>query len=274
MTASAPNYRFARTPKWVLSHVLVALLLIAMISAGFWQLDRHRQRRGQNDLIEARSQLERVPFATVAPPGVDSSVGEQEQYRRVEVTGVFQADDEVLIRNRTFDGAPGWWVLTPLMTDDGWAVAVNRGWIPLSYHADEPRRGTEAPAERVTVLGWIQPSRQAEGFQRADPSAGRLSSLARPDVPRLSAQVGYEMSPVVLRVDPASMPAGVQPIPLPLPAFDSGSHLSYAVQWFIFSTTAVIGYPLVLRSVARGRQDAAPEPDQLRRDADQSRGRR
>ena len=41
-----------------------------------------------------------------------------------------------------------------------------------------------------------------------------------------------------------------------LPTPTEGPHLSYAVQWFIFSAIAVVGYPLVLRYVSR-RPDAA-----------------
>jgi cytochrome oxidase assembly protein ShyY1 len=43
--------------------------------------------------------------------------------------------------------------------------------------------------------------------------------------------------------------------PVPLPPQDNGPHLSYAVQWFIFSTIAVIGYPLILRRNARSRDE-------------------
>ena len=32
------------------------------------------------------------------------------------------------------------------------------------------------------------------------------------------------------------------PAPVPLPPLDEGPHLSYAVQWFIFGSIAVIGY--------------------------------
>lgn len=46
-----------------------------------------------------------------------------------------------------------------------------------------------------------------------------------------------------------------QPAPLPAPTMDEGPHFSYAVQWFIFTTVAVVGYPLILRRRAR-----EPEP--------------
>ncbi len=254
----APDFSFARRPKWVVSHLLVLSLIVATIIAGLWQIDRHTERGERNDLVADRSQLEPVPLTAFAPPGTDIAIGDKEQFRRVVVTGEYRPEDEVLIRNRTYEGAPGWWVLTPFVTDDGWAVAVNRGWISLGFKADEARPGTEPPTGTIEILGSIQPARVAEGFQVADPEEGRLFSLGRPDVVRLAAQVGYEMSPVVLQLEPARADERSQPIPLPLPALDAGPHLSYAAQWFIFAVIALIGYPLVLRQVSRGKAQSAP----------------
>ena len=39
------------------------------------------------------------------------------------------------------------------------------------------------------------------------------------------------------------------------PDLDAGPHLGYAMQWFSFSLIALVGYPLILRRVARSRQD-------------------
>lgn len=264
MTASeiAPDYAFARAPKWLLSHVLVLLLVAAMVFAGLWQIDRHRTRADRNDRIEARSGDDPVPLVSVLSLQSDPSIGETEQFRGVFANGEFRSEDEVLIRNRTLDGAPGWWVLTPFVTEDGWAVAVNRGWIPLTFDDDAARPGTEPPRGRIGIVGTIQPARTAEGFQVADPEAGELTSLGRPDVARLAAQVDYPLMPVVLQLEASDLTATQSlPVPLPLPALDGGPHASYAGQWFVFTTIALIGYPLVLRRVARGKASSHPTQD-------------
>jgi len=260
---SVPDYTFARRPKWVLSHVLVLVLIVALVIAFLWQVDRHQSRGERNDLIRARAEQPAVDLGQIAPPGSSPDVGEDEEFRKVVLTGEYQTEDEVLIRNRSLDGAPGWWVLTPLRTDEGWAVAVNRGWIPISFDAGEPRPGTEAPTGRVEVSGWVQPARVAEGFQVADPAEGRLLTLGRPDVARLAQQLAYPLSPVVLQLAPADGAEVTQPVPLSLPALDAGPHASYAAQWLIFTTIALVGYPLVLRRVARGRADSIPESTSL-----------
>jgi cytochrome oxidase assembly protein ShyY1 len=107
----------------------------------------------------------------------------------------------------------------------------------------------------VTVEGLIQETQTKGTFGATDPHEGRLENLARVDVGRMQAQVNYRLYPVYVQLtssDPAQ--PGPEPEVLPEPVLDEGPHLSYAVQWFIFSTIAVVGYPLILRRSARNRE--------------------
>ena len=47
------------------------------------------------------------------------------------------------------------------------------------------------------------------------------------------------------------------PTPIPLPDLDDGPHLSYAFQWFIFATLAVIGWVVVVRKSGRDHKQSA-----------------
>ena len=47
--------------------------------------------------------------------------------------------------------------------------------------------------------------------------------------------------------------------PVPPPPLSKGPHLSYAVQWFIFSVIALVGYPVILRRQAYGRDRSADD---------------
>jgi cytochrome oxidase assembly protein ShyY1 len=42
------------------------------------------------------------------------------------------------------------------------------------------------------------------------------------------------------------------------PSVPSGPHLSYAVQWFLFTGVVLVGYPLLLRRALRRDRLAAP----------------
>lgn len=248
-----------RRPKWLFSHLLALALVGACVGSGLWQVNRHQDRADFNASVEARIELPVTALDNVVSLASGVEIGEAQEFRRVSVEGEFRSEDQVTIRNRSFGGAPGVWLVTPLMTNDGWAVAVNRGWIPTTMDpGDAP-----PPTGPLEVQGWIQPSRRPEGFQSPEPADGKLDSLARPDLERLAEQLDYAIMPVVVQqantgfVDPLETTTGLPQI-LSRPVLDRGPHFSYAVQWFIFATIAAVGYPLILRRAARGKTRSLP----------------
>ncbi len=241
--------RFLR-PWWIVSHVLVVVLVIVMLNLGFWQLRRLEERRDLNAL-----QVERTAAAVVTPDALADEITargvEGVEYRVVEVTGSYLPEDEVAVRGRTLNGAPGVWLLTPLMPAEGQGLVVNRGWVPQSGSDPAGRPPSAVPAGEVTVGGWVRLSEQRAGLGVADPTEGRLASLARPDITRLAAQLDYPVQPYYLQLNSQNPPSGDFPVMVALPAPGDGPHLGYAAQWFIFSAIGVVGYPLVLRHVSR-----------------------
>ena len=94
--------------------------------------------------------------------------------------------------------------------------------------------------------------------------------MARADVARIAEQLPYPILPAYVQLQtqqPAQ--AGPRPAVLPEPVLDEGPHLSYAIQWFIFTTIAIVGYPLILRRKARDkeREDDDVETEDLDRQA-------
>lgn len=260
------RYRFALRPRWILSHLFVVALVAAMITAGFWQLARMGERQDLNDTVEARSAAPVTDAGGLASPGAFADADELE-YRRVSASGRYLVDDEVLVRSRSQDGAPGSWVLTPLLLADGTAVAVNRGWIPNSGQLEAVPDSVAAPDGEVTVTGFVRGTETRAGIGPTDPDTGRLESLARADVGRLDQQVSSDLRPFFVQLTdqtPAVTPA--DPSPVPPPELDDGPHLSYAVQFFIFSTVALVGYPLILRRRAGELERGEPERGELERD--------
>ena len=244
-------YAFARRPRWVLSHALVAGGIVAMVGLGFWQLDRLDQRQTRNGEVTNRLAQPITDLGALVSPTDGFDVGEDLRFRLATATGEYQPADEVLILNRTFKGAPGYWAFTPLLREDGTAVVVNRGWVPFTPGPGEPRPGTEPPVGSVSVVGMVRETVIAEGLQSAGPAAGVLAALARPDLARLEAQLDYDILPVYLQLE-SQQPEGTDlPFRLPRPQLGEGPHLGYAVQWFIFAIIGLAGYPLVLRKVAR-----------------------
>ena len=260
------RYRFALKPRWIASHLFVLLLVVTMISAMFWQISRLHQKQARNAKVAARSHEPTAPITSLTKPGAYDGAGALE-FRRVTATGTYQADQQVLVRSRSRDGAPGSWVLTPLVLADGQAVTINRGWIANGGEfLRVPARFAPATGT-VTVTGLARPSETRGSFGSRDPKTGTLTNLARADIKRLDQQVPEDLLPVFIQLETQKPGLTDQdPEPVPMPALDEGPHLSYAIQWAIFTTIALVGYPLILRRRAReiekeSKRKVGPDPD-------------
>lgn len=251
------SWRFALTPKWFVRHVLVAALVATMIALGFWQLRRLDDKQAYKALVEAR-QAEPVADVTEVVPlsaAVDAPAVDAVLYRAVRASGTYEPADTVVVENRTLNSEPGGWVLTPLRLDDGSGVVVNRGFIRFNREGEIV--APPPPVGEVVVEGLVFPSQQRGRFGGIDPAEGKLPVLARVDLDRYAAQVEYDLLPAYLQLV-SSQPAELEPaegapalVALGAPVPDEGPHLSYAAQWFIFTSIAAGGYVLLLRRVAR-----------------------
>lgn len=245
-------YRFALRPRWLVGHVVVVLLVALMVSLGLWQLRRLDERRDANAAV-LRGARTTAPLDAVLSPDADA-VGRAE-YRRVEVRGTFDERGELLVRFRTSNGLPGYDVATPLVTRPGVAVLVNRGWRPLEVEATSP------PAGEVVVTGLVRADERDPVRLDRDDSRVIVSAL---DSATLAPVVGYDLYPGWLHLSAPDDPSSFPEL-LPPPDPGEGPHLSYALQWFAFSTIAVVGWVLLVRSSARRRKrptaPAAPPPN-------------
>jgi surfeit locus 1 family protein len=244
-----PSYRFARRPRWLLSHLLVLALVALMLNLGFWQLRRLDERRAFNDTVEANAIVEPQRL----PPRIDEAG--LVEWRRFTVTGEYAPGSDVLVANRTLDGQPGYWIVSLLRPNEQEApVAIVRGFITRTLAAGDDLGAVTAPSGEVTVTGYAQDSRGGGRF--ATGTDVGPPEISRVDIEALAEHWGTDLLPIWLQLS-EQQPAlqGDALTPVPLPELDEGPHLSYAVQWFIFSTIAVVGYPLILRRNAHAGPD-------------------
>jgi cytochrome oxidase assembly protein ShyY1 len=260
------DWRFARRPGWILSHLFVLGCVALFLFLASWQLDRLHGRRDVNRMIAARQEIEPVPIETLIQPGEAVDQANGQAFRRVTVTGHYDTANQVLIRNRTRNKSdPGWWLITPLVSADGrTAVAVNRGWVPYVLDENSDLAEFAPPSGTVTVTGPLMTT-QNRVSGPYDPSEGTLKTLSRVDLTRYQQQLGYQLAPLYVSLqssDPAQ--GGPLPEPVPTPELGDGPHLNYAGQWLIFATLTVIVYPLLLRR--RARDKALENAEQAEKD--------
>ena len=106
----------------------------------------------------------------------------------------------MLVRNRSYNGSPGYHVLTPLVLPSGDAVIVNRGFVPLETTGDAPKVPTP-PSGVVVVNGRVRSSQKRGHFGPRDPAEGTLTEVARADLARLQQQMPYRLLPVYVELE-------------------------------------------------------------------------
>jgi surfeit locus 1 family protein len=241
------TFRTMFSRSWVLTTLLVLIGGVVCIRLGIWQLDRLEQRRAFNAHVEAMWNA--APLTLSGLSTLDLTAME---YRAVKVSGTYDFENQVVLRNRYFQDQYGYNLLTPLILDDGSAVLVDRGWIPADGN-DSPSdwRKYDQPGQ-VTLqgqirLGQTKPDMGGVPDPTLTPGQTRLDSWNIVNLERIQSQVPYPLLDVF--VQPDVDPSDVEP-PIPYqPEIEltEGPHLGYAGQWFIFASILVLGYPVYLR---------------------------
>ena len=212
-----------------------------MVNFSIWQFGRLSERREFNSEVRQRSALETVNISEL-----DLSDPLAVQWRSAGAIGTYDPSEQVLILNRSQNGVAGLNVVTPLILDDGRAILVNRGFIGLS---ETP---PSAPSGTVRVLGTVQISEQRTAG-RATQASGEQSEFFRLDIALLEEQIDYDLLPVALVAKASEPSEGPTIAPINPPELSQGPHLSYAIQWLIFSAAVIVGWVLAIRKSLANR---------------------
>jgi cytochrome oxidase assembly protein ShyY1 len=228
--------------------VLVAVAVAALcVRLGFWQLSRLQERRSFEAAVHAGLAGAPRPVAAVLPREDHVDV-DAVRYVRVEVTGSFDPEREVILYGRSLGEREGHHVLTPLVLPDGTAIVVDRGWVP--FGDDTPPVAEAAPPEgEVTVTGILIPS---EGGLPGEGGGPPVKQLSHADLAQLGAQLPYPIEPLWLLLQRESAPSSSSlPRPAPFELPEAPPHLSYAIQWFAFAAIALLGTAILIRRESR-----------------------
>jgi|KBSMisStaDraftv2_1062788.scaffolds.fasta_scaffold29719_5 surfeit locus 1 family protein len=219
-----------------LAFALVAGLICARL--GFWQLTRLRERRASNALMLASRELPPIDLDEGAPDSVAIN-------RMVRADGSYDFNNEFVIRRQSTEGVPAVRVVTPLRPATGdTAVLVIRGIVPspdaMTVELDSLRETGPQRVEGVALAITTEPG-GGEPLETNDRITwGRL------DLAAIRKVLPYPVRGIAILQSPDSLlptfPRRIEPAPL-----DDGPNLSYAVQWFGFALTALIGGVLVAR---------------------------
>lgn len=200
-----------------------------LVSLGVWQVQRLSWKEGVLAQIDARIAADPVPLPVAPTEAAD-------EYLPVAVQGQL-LDGEIRVLVSIKDVGPGYRVISPVLTDDGRRVLLDRGFVPV---VEETALRPIGPIEATGNLLWPD---EIDGWT-PEPDAGRGIWFAR-DLPAMAEALSTEPVLVVVRtvVDPS---AAVTPLPIDTSVIPN-DHLNYAVTWFLMALvwTVMSGYLIV-----------------------------
>lgn len=230
----------AREP-WALFKSLVTLFLVALcIWAAQWQFQRGIDRQDRNDTIETQLALPILKIDNI--PAKDNPQFEEFEWRTINATGTFKSDQQILLKNRYFEGKYGYEVLTRFEFNDGRFVWVDRGWVKAGKDAQTAPVVTAVPKNAVSIVARVRLDKSLPiGAFFALPSSGTGM------ISKLNAQTGLASEGFYLDLVSGSDSSLTPEAPVQIPPLSDGPHLAYSFQWIFFAGLIVYGRLLIRR---------------------------
>jgi cytochrome oxidase assembly protein ShyY1 len=246
--------RFLLSRRWALFAVTVVVLAYGCFLLGRWQFHRLHDREATNAQTRANLAAPPLPVGAVLAPGRESRV--RDEWRRVTATGRYLPQDNVVIRYQTRNGASGVDIVTPLRTQAGPILLVDRGWLKTDNVGADTVTAPPPPSGTVTVVGWVRADATGGSATVTDGSARAVSSRqigAHLDGPLYGGFVDAETE------RPAPSTALVR---ADLPDLGNGPHFFYGLQWWFFGVLAVFGFGYLAYDERRKARTPAPPASQ------------
>jgi len=229
---------------------LASLIALAILLAlGFWQLERRTWKHALIARIDAALAAEPVDAENLIGTGHPWP----QDFTKVTATGRFGQAERHLFTS--YEGRPGWRVISPFMLNNGQAILVDRGFAP------QDNKGTleKLPQGDVSITGVIRLHEEGQGLFTPDNQPQQdlwywwdLGGLIRSLSPAVE---GRPVLPLVIQMTPAQSGANIaaQGWPQPTPARPelSDRHLGYAITWFGLAACLIGVYLVYVRSLLR-----------------------
>jgi cytochrome oxidase assembly protein ShyY1 len=227
---------FLLTRRWLLFFLAVLLMAWGASWLGQWQFRRLHEKRHENHVIAANLAAAPVPIdrlmAVGRPPGPEV------EWRRVTAHGRWDDAHTIVVKYQTsIDGSPGVDIATPLVTDRGRAVLVDRGWMGTSNVGSTRPKPPPVTGGRVTVTGWVRQDATGDATVVDQLQTRAISSQTAAKVVAHPLYAGFvdlarQSPPPVHRLGPIELPDDTS----------DGPHFFYGLQWWFFGFLAVVGF--------------------------------
>lgn len=218
--------------------VIALAMLPILIGLGSWQLHRRVWKTELLATIAARMNGEAAPL----PASIDDP--QAWAFRSVRLSGRFDSDHPLQLYGRTYDGKAGIHLLTPLIRDNGVAILVDRGFVPIEQgNALAQYRREDGP---VQIDGVVRLSESPGWFLPASKPGDNIWYAV--DIPAMEVATGLKLMPFYI----AARPTGAAGWPAATGGTEGtgirNEHLNYAIFWYSMAGVLIVIYVLSSRS--------------------------
>jgi cytochrome oxidase assembly protein ShyY1 len=239
--------RFLFSPRWLLWHVALVVVLVAFTWLGLWQLN-HFEHHGKS-----RAGRPVVAIDDVTRPG--GRLAGDDIARRITAMGTYDDAATRFVPGRLHSNRVGFLVVTPLRTDSG-VLPVVRGWV-----SSRSSEAATAPTGQLTVTGRLQGSESS-----ADSAVDPLNPMPDNEIAYVATVNLLETWPYsphalydgyIVATDEtpaaASQPSRVA-AQRPSGGVGRWRNFAYAINWWLFAAAAVFFWGSVIRRAVTERR--------------------
>lgn len=223
----------------LLKSLLALSLVLLCLWAAQWQYHRGVDRHARNSVVEENSNKAPQPLEDLLKD-VPSH-----EWQPVIATGRFDTSNQVLLRNRYFEGVYGFQVLTRFNSTTGKSFWVDCGWVKAGPNAATQPDIPFIPSDQVTIKGRLRlDTALPQGSFFAIPVGKSQGLIAQADSKSQSRSENFYLD--LINGNRAELTPAV---PAELPELSDGPHLAYALQWLFFGALVIYGRILIRRDV-------------------------
>lgn len=231
--------------------VVTLLILAALLSLGFWQLQRRVEKHA---LIAALTErLAAPPSALPLPSDWTALKPAQDEFRRVRFTAVYSPAPDAMVYSsgsavRADVSGPGTWAMLPAQLRGGATVVINAGFVQNTMQDRAQEDRAVAPLKTgvpVEMTGYLRFSEAAGALTPNEDVAKRLWFTR--DHITMARTLGWgEVAPFYVDLE-SPVPESAIPKPGPLDVHLKDDHLQYAITWFGLAGAVLIAFAVWMR---------------------------
>ena len=250
MTATTGSWFQDSWKRWLGWFLIATVFAVACFFLANWQFNRRGEALTKIDLVTKN--YNQAPVELEALIGTDG-LAATDEWRPISLTGQFLPEQAVLVRNRPYNGSPGFLQVIPFQLTSGKLVAVETGWLPTDEKLDAPKVIPLPNGEPQTIWGRPRPAEPSLG---RDAPAGQIATINITTLEAKTSVSGKFYQDFYVRLGESYVTSKPFPKTLPMPELTEGNHLSYALQWILFALMALSALVWGVRQEREFRRNA------------------